>query len=429
MNRRLRWLPRHPLVVVQIALSLALMIGAGLFARMASYAVADDTGIDAADVLVIEFDASLTGHDRARNLEIFRGVGEHLSAVPGVSAVSIAASAPFSLSGDNRSVRRAGTRPAPDARPVVASEGLAFTAPFNAVGTDHFDALGQPLLRGRTFTRFETDHDGAPAVAVIDEALAALLWPGEDALGRHLEWVDLEAEERAATGSSGSVQPSSAKTVEIVGIARTTHLELWEKKSPGAIYVPFAQGFTGNVFFFVRSANAGPFALERLRGPVRDALHAAAPEVAFSKVRTFSEHKESWLELWALHRLSVIASGFGAIAALIAIIGLYGAKAYGVSRRTREIGIRLALGAEPARLRNLILGEGLASGLSGIGLGLLLGAALGRLLESVLVDFDGFDPLVFGGAALALFGAAVAASWIPARRATRVSPMIALRTE
>ena len=416
-----RRLPRHPLVVAQIALSLALMIGAGLFARLASRAVADDTGIDADDVLVVEFDASLSGHGRARSLEIFRNVDERLAALPGVRAASIAASAPFSLSGDNRSVRRAGAVPAPDARPSTAAEGLAFSAPFNAVGADYFAALGQPLLRGRTFTRFETHHIGAPPVAIIDEALAAFLWPGEDALGRRIAW--------AVDGSAAVAGSAALESMEVVGIARTTHLELWETKSPGAIYVPFAQGFTGNVFFFVRSASAGEAALNRLREPVRDALRIAAPDVAFAKVRTFFEHKESWLELWALHRLSVIASGFGAVAALIAVIGLYGAKAYGLSRRTREIGIRLALGAEPRRLRSLILREGLASGLSGIALGLLLGAALGYLLNRVLVDFNGFDPLVFGGAALALFAGAFAASWFPARRATRVSPMTALRTE
>jgi ABC-type antimicrobial peptide transport system permease subunit len=130
-----------------------------------------------------------------------------------------------------------------------------------------------------------------------------------------------------------------------------------------------------------------------------------------------------------VHRRSTVATAFGTAAALIAVIGLYGAKAYGVSRRTREIGIRLALGAEPSRLRNLILREGLVSGLLGIALGLLLGAALGRLLHSVIGPIDGFDPAVFGLAALAVFVAALLASWLPARHATRVSPLVALRTE
>ncbi|HUG13080.1 MAG TPA: FtsX-like permease family protein, partial [Opitutaceae bacterium] len=222
---------------------------------------------------------------------------------------------------------------------------------------------------------------------------------------------------------------SPAETVEIVGIARTTHLRLKGERQTGAILVPFAQGFTGNVFFFVRSASAGESALAGLRDPVRRELQAAAPDVQFSTVSTFLEHKNASLELWLLQRMSAVAIAFGAAAALISVIGLYGAKAYGVSRRTREIGIRLALGAEPSRLRNLILGEGIASGLLGIALGLLLGAMLGYLLDSVIVEFDGFDPSIFGLAALALFTATFAASWLPARRATKVNPMTALRAE
>ena len=412
--RRRRWLPRHPLVVAQIALSLALTIGAGLFTRLTSHATAGDTGIDADHTLVVEFDASLTGHDRARSLEIFRTVGERLGTVPGVRAASIAISTPYSLNGDDRSVRRAGTRPAPDARPVTAADGLAFNVPSNAVGADYFATLGQPLVHGRAFTRFETDHAGAPAVAIIDEALAERLWPGEAALGRRVEWSRRDT--------------ATTETIEIVGIARTTQLELFQPAS-GAIYLPFAQGYAGNVHFLLRSAGRGAAALEALREPVRRELRAAAPDVPFFKVHTFAEHQGASLEIWALHRLSLVATAFGVGAALIAVIGLYGAKAYGVSRRTREIGIRLALGAEPVRLRNLILREGLASALVGIGLGLLLGAALGRLLGSVIVGLNGFDPLVHGLAAVALFAAAFAASWLPARQATKVSPLTALRTE
>lgn len=417
---RRRWRPRHPIVVAQIALSLALMIGAGLFARMVGHEVAEDTGVDGARTLIVEFDGSLAGHDRARSLDGFRAVDERLGALPGVSAVSIAASAPYTLSGNDRSVRRAGVRPAPDTRPSTAAEGLAFSVPCNAVGAGYFDALGQPLRRGRAFSRFETDHAGAPAVAIIDEALAQLLWSGEEALGRRIEWAGRDAK------PDGS---SATETIEIVGIARTVQADLFKQQSPGAIYVPFAQGFTGSVYFFVRTTGAGETTLQRLREPARQALQAAAPDVPFFKVRTFAEHKDASLELWMLHRISLVATGFGAIASLIAIIGLYGAKSYGVSRRTREIGIRMALGARPARLRNQILREGLASGLIGIALGLLLGAALGRLLRSVIVDLHGFDPVVFGLAAFALFAAAFAASWLPARQATKVNPLVALRAD
>jgi predicted permease len=427
--RRRRWLPRHPLVVAQIALSLALMIGAGLFARLVGHAVGADPGIDADRTLVAEFDASLGGKDRAQILDLFRNVGEHLAAVPGVSSASIAISTPYSLAGDDSSVRRAGTRPAPGERPTTPAEGLAFSVPYNAVGADYFSTIGLPLLRGRAFSAIEADYAGAPPVAIVDETLAARLFPGEDALGRRLAWARRESVEQADDNSPGSRERSDVETMEIVGIVRTTQLDLWETKSPGAIYVPFAQGFTGSVFFFVRSANAGETALAALREPVRRAFQAAAPEVPFAKVLTFREHKDASLELWVLERISTIASAFSAGAALIAVIGLYGAKAYSVSRRTREIGIRLALGAESSRVRNLTFREGVASGLLGIALGLLLGAAFGRAFGSLIVDFNGFDPVVFGLAALVVFAAALAASWLPARRVTKVNPMVALRKE
>ncbi|HAB17577.1 MAG TPA: hypothetical protein DCE44_14130, partial [Verrucomicrobiales bacterium] len=420
-SRRRRWRPRHPLVVAQIALSLALVIGAGLFARWVGRSLGTDTGIDASHTLVVDFDASLGGRDQTQTLDIFRTVGEHLANLPGVQSASIAVSTPYSFNGNDRSVRRAGTRPAADTRPSTAAEGLAFLAPFNGVGADYFAAVGQPLLRGRSFTRFETDHVGAPPVVIIDEALAARLWPGEEALGRRLEWV----------GGDGptDTSSSSAQTIEIVGIARSQRVDSLEGKSPGAIYVPFAQGFEAKVHFFLRSVNAGETTLTGLREPVRRELQAAAPGVPLFKVLTFREHKDTAFVPWLFQRVSTVAATIGSMAVLIAIIGLYGAKAYSVSRRTREIGIRLALGAEPSRLRNLILREALVLSLVGIALGLLLGAALGHFLGSVITDFDGFDLVVFITAALALFLTALAASWFPARRAMKVQPMVALRAE
>lgn len=420
-RRPWRWRPRHPLVVAQIALSLALIIGAGHFARWVGRWLGADPGMDASHTLVVEFDASLGGRDQTRNLELFRAVGERLASVPGVDSSSIAISTPYSFNQTERFVRRAGTRPAPGARPATAAEGFAFVAPFNAVGADYFTAVGRPLLRGRAFTRFETDQAGTPPVAIIDDALAARLWPGEEALGRRLEWAGGEG-----TSSAGS---SGGETLEIVGIARALRPEPSEGKPPGAIYVPFAQGFAPKVHFILRSVNAGETALAGLREPVRREVQAAAPGVPLLQVRTLREHKNASLVPWLFQLVSMVAATFGSLAVLIAILGLYSAKAYSVSRRTREIGIRLALGAEPSRLRNLVLREGLVLSLVGIALGLLLGAGLGHFLGSVIVDLDGCDPVVLSASALALFVTALAASWFPARRAMNVQPMVALRTE
>ncbi|MBX3733768.1 MAG: ABC transporter permease [Verrucomicrobiae bacterium] len=420
-RRHRRWLPRHPLVVAQIALSLTLLIGAGLSARWVGRVLGADTGIDALHTLVVEFDASLGGRDQSRNFEIFRTVGDRLANVPGVAFASIATATLYGFNWNEGFVRRAGTRPAPDARPSTAAEGLAFLAPFNAVGGDYFAAVGRPLLRGRTFTPFETDQAGAPLVAIIDEALAARLWPGEDALGRRLDWAGGEVP--AAAGSSGD------GTIEVVGIARSLRPDSAEAKSPGAIYLPFAQGFKEKVHFMVRSVTAGETTLAALREPLQRELQAAAPDVPLFTVRTFREHKDAAPVPWLFRRIATVLAAFGAVAVLIAIIGLYGAKAYSVSRRTREIGIRLALGAEPSRLRNLILREGVMLSLVGIALGLLLSAAIVRLLGSLIADFEGFDPVVFCVAALALFATGLAATWLPARRAMKVQPMVALRAE
>ncbi|MGE3313425.1 MAG: FtsX-like permease family protein [Limisphaerales bacterium] len=175
--------------------------------------------------------------------------------------------------------------------------------------------------------------------------------------------------------------------------------------------------------------NAGDSALAALREPTRREIQAAAPGMPLFTIRAFRKHKDAALVPWLFRRIAMVLAAFGAIAVVIAIIGLYGAKAFSVSRRTREIGIRLALGAEPSRLRNLILREGAVLSLFGIAPGLLLSAVIVRLLGSAIADFEGFDPAVFGVASLALFATALAATWLPARRAMNVQPMVALRSE
>jgi ABC-type antimicrobial peptide transport system permease subunit len=194
------------------------------------------------------------------------------------------------------------------------------------------------------------------------------------------------------------------------------------------VYVPFGQGFMSNVHFHVRPAMAGAGA-RSLVDTVRRELQAAAPGVPIFKVRTFGQHRDASVEFWAVRSGTALFSLFGGLAMLVAVVGIYGLKAYAVSRRTREIGIRMALGAEPGNVRNLILREGLTLVLTGVGLGLVLGVGVGRLLATVFVDFSPFDAVAFGTAALTLFASAMLACWLPARKATRVNPLQALRSE
>jgi ABC-type antimicrobial peptide transport system permease subunit len=162
---------------------------------------------------------------------------------------------------------------------------------------------------------------------------------------------------------------------------------------------------------------------------VRRELAAAAPGLPVFKVRTFRQHVQSSAEWWALRTCTTLFSVFGAAAMLVAVVGLYASKAYAVSRRTREIGVRMALGAVPRRIEAMILAEGLRTALSGVALGLLLGLGLGRVLSALFVELPAFDAWAFGAASGLLAGAALVACWIPARRATRVAPLTALRSE
>ncbi len=422
-GKRRFWLPRHPLVVAQIALSLALLIAAGLFIRVALKVSATDTGFRADDTIIAEVDASLGGYDETRARALYRDVGDRLSALAGVGSASIGALVPYGLIDINRSVRRAGLEPAAGAKPATAAEGRAFSAAWNSIGRDYFAAMGLPLLHGRTFSAAETDVAGAPLVAIIDEGLARKLWPDGDALGQHIQFAQSDAP-RDSTG-----RPPAPPTLEIVGIVPSTRLDVFDKEPGQAIYVPFAQGFMSNVHFHVRPATAGPAAAQALLDSVRRELRTAAPGVPVFKLRTFGQHRDASIEFWAVRSAALLFSLFGGLAMLIAVVGIYGLKAYAVSRRTREFGIRLALGAEPGAVRNLILREGLALSLTGIGLGLLLGLGVGRLLATVFVDFRAFDAPAFAVAALALFAAAQFACWLPAQRATRVNPLDALRAE
>jgi hypothetical protein len=190
---RRRWLPRNPLVVVQIALSLGLLTCAGLFIRGALKAGGADLGFNAENTVIVEADASLGGYDETRGLQLYRNSVEKLASIPGVQSASIASTVPFGFITLGRPVQRAGLRPAKDAKPSTAAEGLAFDARYNSIGADYFPTLGLRVLRGRAFTAAECEQPGAPKVAIIDEELAKKLWPEGDALGQRIQYANADA--------------------------------------------------------------------------------------------------------------------------------------------------------------------------------------------------------------------------------------------
>jgi predicted permease len=435
VGRRHRWVPRNPLVAAQVALSLALLTSAGLFVRAAVEAGSVETGFQADSTLLVEMDASLGGYDEARSLELYRAAGERLSALPGVRSASIASAVPFGLVSINRPVQRAGAGPAPDSRPATAAEGLAFNAHWNGVGADYFATMGLPLLRGRAFTKAEAEMEGTPPVVIVDEVLARRLWPEGDALGQRLQWAAAGAPTEAGGGSGtmGSStdvgrRDSDPESVEIVGIVPATRWELFERGG-GVAYVPFAQDPRSNVFFHVRIASPGAGGESATRERVRQELRAAAPGVPVFAVETFGQHLDSSAQLWLVRTAAATVSLFAAVALALAIVGVYGVMAYAVARRTREIGIRSALGAAPADVLGMVLRSGLVMSVGGAVPGLLVAFGLGRVLSGMLFEVSPSDPVAFTVALAVLAATALLACWLPARRAARVDPVQALRHE
>jgi hypothetical protein len=304
------------------------------------------------------------------------------------------------------------------------------------VGANYFSTVGLPVLRGRAFTEAEATQPG-PSVAIIDEPLAKKLWPDGDALGQRVQYAgeNTPSGQRggdAAGGTSAALnkEEKQEETIEIVGIVPVTRHDLFASEEPdGSIYLPFARGFQSDVSFFVRFRSLAPgneaSTADLLRRTVRD----VDPSIPILTLQTFAQYLDSNLDLWLVRAGAAMFSIFGGLALGLAVVGLYGVKAYSVARRTREIGIRMALGAQPGMVLRLFMREGSVMLLSGLALGLVLAAATGKILSGILFEIGAFDPPAFASALTLLAAATLLATWLPARRATRINPMVALRTE
>jgi predicted permease len=426
--RRPRWkfLPRNPLVVVQIACSLALVTAAALFIRGAGKAASVDSGLHAENTFLVEVDAVLAGFDQKRAQDLYRIVEQKLSALPGVSHAGISATVPFGISAVRKSVLRFGLSPAPDDKPATAAEGRTFSPFWNSVGSDYFATVGLPLLRGRTFTSAEATQPGGPAVAIIDEVLARKLWPDGDALGQRIQFPvrDGVAPEVPAD-NSGEIR--RGEPIEIIGIVPASKIRLFEGEPVGSLYVPFSRGFQNDVFFFVKFASLG--SESATADLLRRTVQSVDPLLPVLELRTFEKHMDSDPQLWIIRAGAALFSIFGGLALGLAAVGVYGVKAYSVARRTREIGIRMALGAEGKAVLWMILREGLVMVAAGVALGLFLALATGKIVSAILFQVSSTDPFAFTIAPVILMAAALLATWLPARRATKISPMTALRTE
>jgi putative ABC transport system permease protein len=384
------------LIVLQVALSLALLVGGGLMLRALRQAQTINLGYDPQRAVEISFDLRLQGYDSAQGREFQKRLLERARALPGVESAGIANIIPVDLHISSEPIYIEGEEPS-----RLANSPRALTS---YITPGYFKAMNTRLLRGRDFTEY--DDDKAARAAVVNETFAHKFWPGEDPIGK-----------RFAMGGSESPK------MEVVGVAQDgKYTGLNDNKWP-FVYRPQWQYRVGATTLVVRAEADAQKALTL----VRRELQQLDPNMPIASARTLVERLS--LPLLPARIVASALGGFGLVALLLAVIGIYGVISYAVSSRTREIGVRMALGAQAPDVLKLVMGQGMAMTLIGVALGLLAALGLTQLMKSVLFGVSATDPLTYAGVSALLTIVALLACYIPARRATKVDPMVALRSE
>jgi putative ABC transport system permease protein len=385
---------RSAFVIVQVALSTVLLVGAGLFLRTLHNALSVDLGYRIDDVLVAGVNLDVRGYAPDAGQTAYAQILERVRAIPGVEAAGAARVTVLSGGARTTTVSVDGLPLAPD-----GSNGIDVRA--NTITEGYLDVLGIPLLRGRNFE--QTDRAGTTPVAIVSERLAARLHPGVDPIGR-------------------SVRLGARTVLQIVGVVRdTAYRSGIEQNAPPILYVPLAQNYESGMTFHVRSSG-DPLALVP---SIRRAVQSVDPQLVLGRASTLRDLFGDSLDDQRL--MATLVGVSAGLALLLAAVGVYGVMAHAASQRTSEIGIRLALGAGPGSILQLMLGEGLRLVLIGSLLGLAGAFAGVRYLEAQLFGVAPTDPLTFVLVSLTLLLAGLLASYVPARRAMRVNPSVALR--
>ena len=400
--------PRNLLIVGQVALSLALLTAGGLFLRGAVAASTADPGFAFAQGLLLETDPSLVGYDEPRGRAVYQALLARLRALPGVEAASFASLVPFGAFSEGRGVEPVGATGAdgPQSRSAI----------FTIVGRDYFRSLGLSMLRGREFTDAEEQADTPPAVAIVDVTLAQALWPDSDPLGQQIRFRD---------GPIGRL----SDPLSVVGLAPRRRNDIFDQQPTPTVYAPFGWQYRANMHVDLRLAAGGRATAQAMLRTVREEVRVFDERLPVLALKTLEDFRADSAGVWVVRAGASVFTTFGALALFLAVIGLYAVKAYAVSRRTREIGIRMALDAGPSDVLWMVLREGVVLTLAGLAVGLLLSVGTARLLASLLYEVSTLDPMVFLLAPLVLAASMLLASYLPARRATRVVPMVALRDE
>jgi putative ABC transport system permease protein len=384
---------RRAFVVLQVAISLLLLVGAGLFLRTLQNAHAIDLGYRLDSTMVADINLDVRGYSQEAGRVAYGQILERLRAIPGVRAAG--AARVTVLSGGARTVWVS-----VDGQPLARDGNNAIDVRVNIVTDGYLDALGIPLLLGRDFSPSDNSH--TPRVAIVSRRLAARLWPNEDPIGKTL--VD--------------GQPAT-----VVGVVPdTVYRSALERDAPPFYYLPLAQNYEAGVALHVKAAQGEPFTL---LPAIRAAVRAVDPAVAVARPQRLRSVFED--SLASQRMMATLVGLFGLVALTLAAVGLYGVMAHLAGQRRTEIGIRLALGASPASILKLVVTEGLRLVSIGAALGILAAIASTRWISSQLFGIEPMDPVTFVSGSLLLAVVAVVACLIPARRAMRVDPSTALR--
>jgi len=387
---------RKALVIVQVGLSVLLLAGAALFARSLYNLKNLNPGFDPEHLLAFSIDPTLSGYSREQCVTLFTEIQQRIAALPMVSGVSPSV---IELMSDN------------DWSSTIVVEGYKakesedMNPSVNAVGPGYFATIGQRLIAGREFT--ERDVRGAPKVAVINETMAKYYFGTESPLGRHIGYRRVNVPD-----------------MEIVGVVQDSKTTTMRQTIPRFVYTPYMQEDELNeITFYTRARGDAADAA----AAVRSAAQQVDPHLPIFNMKTMASQLDE--SLFVERMVAALSVAFGALATLLAAIGLYGVMSYSVARRTREIGIRMALGAERQSVLRLVLGEVAMLILVGVAIGVPIALALGRLVQSQLFEMSATDPIALSAATILLSLVALVAGYLPARRATRVDPILALRYE
>jgi predicted permease len=387
---------RKGLVTAQVGLSVLLLAGAGLFARSLYNLKTLNPGFQADQLLGFSLDPSLNGYSRERSIALFQQLEEQLALLPDVRSASASVIPLMTNSEWSSTVKVEGHK---------FKEGEDMNPSVNGVGPGFFATMGQVLVTGREFT--VKDVSGAPRVAIINETMAKYFFGADNPLGRHIGWGRDKTPE-----------------IEIVGVVKDSKTTTLRQEAKRFVYAPYMQeAEIGQMTFYVRArGDAGDVGVS-----VRQVAQRVDANLPIFDMKTMTTIVDE--SLFIERMVAALSVAFGGLATLLAAIGLYGVMSYTVARRTREIGIRMALGAERNAVMWLVLKEvALMVGL-GVGVGLPVAVALSRIVQSQLFAISAHDPIALVAAAAILAFVALAAGYLPARRATRVDPMLALRNE